>query len=1056
MLSRVAAVKAPNKHNRRRVTGSSGRRREGRVSEQQMPNMSRRVFTSAVLLLLVFVLMCCDVGGAHAGESNVKKAVDALRGIKWEELDKWEEIDNAGGKYGSLFSPSLVEVQGHVFAIAEAHCTDGGKCSDVSLTGIASKHLDLSGVGSTEISAANAGASIFGTDLLKEESEGISARNGITRPTTLVLGDSVYMLLGNYRRRAAGTQLTKIQGKNERGLLLVRGTVAEENGKKKIRWNETHVMNPQAIGYSHSLTELIGGGGSGAVMRDGTLVFPMQAKNKYGQHVLLSMSFNPSDKKWRLSSETPGKGCRDPTLVKWEENEDDERLFMMAHCAGGYYDVYRSTEDGGNWYTLGEPINRVWGNSHNRTGYGVQSGFTTAIIEGKKVMLVTAPVYAKDNEGGKGRLHLWVTDNARVYDVGPVSREDDDAAASSLLMKSGRDNKELVSLHEKKKGDGSYNLVAVRLTEKLERIKKVVKTWADLDSALQSCSSVSSGTVDTRKKGMCNGRVPTDELVGFLSGNSTQTEWRDEYLCVNATVTNGERRVPNGLTFKGSGAGAVWPVGDMGQTVPYYFANNEFTLVATVSIHEVPQSGSSIPLMGVRMNDTDSTVLFGLSYTHDKKWLAIPENSGNMEDVDYWEPNKTYQVVLRMDSDFWTVIVDKREIHHKKYDASLFDLHRISHFYIGGDSKHQSATGGHVTVTNVMLYNEKLFGSELYELNASKVTIPSLGAEKQPTGPVTGTGLSVAPESNSKESTASHEELTEDDTDEQEEGIVHDLVPAVPLSTVAGGSSVSESAIAAQSAENSLPENNAQLHQGETSQQTTPHEDNNSMQRDSDVQPRELPSTKSTEVADVEGSAESYDTQQPVEEGEANDRSGGSTSSVGASLSMDTATETVGSEQQVQQSTEPATENDDVRSTGTGTTGAEESLSLEAGDSDSERTMGSDSSLTSSKSDAEPTSAEDTDNVSRTEGAEFSFEDGKEVPQTVDTAPGNTNTAPGETEIPSESNATTPSDTDILLEHGHLGELAAMYLIAESTVHVCVSRVLLLLLLGLWGIAALC
>ncbi|KAF8289534.1 trans-sialidase, putative, partial [Trypanosoma cruzi] len=64
MLSRVAAVKAPRTHNRRRVTGSSGRRREGGESEPQRPNMSRRVFASAVLLHLV---MCCGSGGAHAG-----------------------------------------------------------------------------------------------------------------------------------------------------------------------------------------------------------------------------------------------------------------------------------------------------------------------------------------------------------------------------------------------------------------------------------------------------------------------------------------------------------------------------------------------------------------------------------------------------------------------------------------------------------------------------------------------------------------------------------------------------------------------------------------------------------------------------------------------------------------------------------------------------------------------------------------------------------------------------------------------------------------------------
>ncbi|EAN84530.1 putative trans-sialidase, Group VIII [Trypanosoma cruzi] len=1045
MLSRVAAVKATKKHNRRRVSGSSGRRREGGESEPQRSSMSRRVFNSAVLLLLV-LLMCCGSGAAHAEQAGA--AVDPFTGTTSISFANWRELNEAGSKITSLRVPGLVKVGDDVFAVAGARCEErngAGSCA-----GIVSKHLNIT---DDSMDISTSAVSLFCMQLVDTAANNFGTTE-LLRPTTLVIGDSVYVLLGNYSRTKP-----QVEGTNERGLLLVKGTVADEGGKKKIKWNETHVVKPEPKGESHSLTELIGGGGSGDVMGDGTLVFPMQAKNKDGQRVLLSMSFPKQRNKWELSSETPGNGCRDPTLVKWKE-DDDERLFMMAHCAGGYYDVYMSTPHGVNWYPSGQPITRVWGNSRNRTGDGVQSGSTTAVIEGKKVMLITAPVYPKDdNKGGKGRLHLWVTDKARVYDVGPVSREDDDAAASSLLMKD--ENKELISLYENKKKDGTYSLVAVRLTEKLERIKKVVKTWKDLDSALRTCSSGSSATVDARKKGMCNGRVPTERLVGFLSGNSTQTEWRDEYLGVNATVhgpTEKRIGVPNGLTFKGSGAGAEWPVGDMGQTVPYYFANNEFTLVATVSIHEVPKGDSRpIPLIGVRMNDTSSTVLFGLSYTHEKKWLAIPENSGNVKLVDDWEPNRTYQVVLRMDCHYWTVFVDREEIHNKRYNTSLFDFHRISHFYIGGDSKDQSATGGHVTVTNVMLYNEKLFGDDgLYELCASKVTIPSPGVEEQPTGQAANTGALVASESRSEEITAIYEKLTEDYTDKQEEESVHILVPAAPSSTVAGGSSVPEPAIAAESAENSRSDDNAQLSEDKTSPQATMNEDSESMQRDSDVQKQDLQSAESADVTDFEMFSESNDKEQPEEEGGTNDMSGETTFPVAVSLSMETAAGPADGEHQVRQITELPAENDDVRSTGTGTTGAEESLSPEAGDGNSERTMSSDSSLTPSKIDAEPRSAEDTDNISRTEGAEFSSEDGEEAPQTVDTAPGNTNTAPGETKIPSESNATTPSDTGILLEHGHLGELAAMYLIGDTTVHVCVSRVLLLLLLGLWGTAALC
>ncbi|EKF27688.1 trans-sialidase, putative, partial [Trypanosoma cruzi marinkellei] len=719
--------------------------------------------------------------------------------------------------------------------------------------------------------------SIFGTDLVKESSEGIHTKNGITRPTTIVLEDSVYVLLGNYSHTRP-----KVEGKNERGLLLVRGTLTDEGGKKKIRWNETHVVKPQAHRYYHPLTELVGGGGTGAVMRDGTLVFPMQAKKRDGTRFLLSMHFPNSGNKWELSLETPGKGCRDPTLVKWEEDEYGQDLLMMAHCAGGYYDVYRSIADGVNWYTWGEPINRVWGNSRDRAGEGVKSGSTTAIIEGKNVMLITAPVYPKEeNKGGKGRLHLWVTDNARVYDVGPISREQDDAAASSLLMQSG--NEKLISVYEnKKKEDGSYNLVAVNLREQLKRIKEVVKKWAALDSALQSCSLGTSGTVDARKKGMCADRVPTDRLVGLLSGNSIGTEWKDEYLGVNATVHGEVTRISNGWTFKKSGAGALWPVGDMGQTVPYYFANNEFTLVATVSIHEVPKESSSpIPLIGVRMNDTESSVLFGLSYTYDKKFLAIPESRDGVMDFIEWKPNTTYQVGMRMDTVSWSVFVDGEEIQEKRYSADLFESNRISHFYIGGDSKDQRATGGHVTVTNVMLYNKKLSGGVLDKLEQSKVTIQSLGAEKQPTEQAASTRNSVASDSMSEESAKSHKELTEYGADEQEEN-VQNPVPAENPSTVVAESSVSEPITAAESAENSRSGVNAQLSEGEKSQEATLNEDNESMQRDSEGQPQDSQSVESREATDFDASSGSNDTEQPVEEGKADDRSGGSTSSVAA------------------------------------------------------------------------------------------------------------------------------------------------------------------------------
>ncbi|EAN80837.1 trans-sialidase, putative, partial [Trypanosoma cruzi] len=127
MISRVAAVMAPNKHNRRRVTGSSGRRREGRGSEPQRPNMSRHVFTSAVLLLVV--MMCCGTCGAAAAGGNNGKS-DLINIHKLQGVDLFVPqtmlVRPKGGtspemKLDSFVTPSLVSAGGVIAAFAEGH-----------------------------------------------------------------------------------------------------------------------------------------------------------------------------------------------------------------------------------------------------------------------------------------------------------------------------------------------------------------------------------------------------------------------------------------------------------------------------------------------------------------------------------------------------------------------------------------------------------------------------------------------------------------------------------------------------------------------------------------------------------------------------------------------------------------------------------------------------------------------------------------------------------------------------------------------------------------------
>ncbi|KAF8303148.1 trans-sialidase, putative, partial [Trypanosoma cruzi] len=113
MLSRVAAVKALRTHNRRRVTGSSGRRREGRESERQRPNMSWHLFHFVLLLLVVMLFG----GSGTVTADEVEESAEPK--FVWKGI-----TEGAGVTVDSLGVPSLLKVGSDVFAVAEAQCKE--------------------------------------------------------------------------------------------------------------------------------------------------------------------------------------------------------------------------------------------------------------------------------------------------------------------------------------------------------------------------------------------------------------------------------------------------------------------------------------------------------------------------------------------------------------------------------------------------------------------------------------------------------------------------------------------------------------------------------------------------------------------------------------------------------------------------------------------------------------------------------------------------------------------------------------------------------------------
>ncbi|EKF30761.1 trans-sialidase, putative [Trypanosoma cruzi marinkellei] len=701
MHSRVAAVKAPRTHNRRRVTGSSGRR-EGRESERQRPNMSRRVFTSAVLLPLLIVMMCCGSGTVAADEQSTAS--------KFE----WRGVAEVKETVDSLGVPGLVKVGSDVFAVAEAQCKKKDTEVSSSFTGIASQLLTAATAAQPMELLTDPKAK---TQVLVEGTSNAVTQVDVSRPTTVVGENNIYMLVGKY----SSVNPASCQGEAGTapwGLLLVKGRVSSTEEPKNIHWYDTHAIPCAFLSQQQeSLERLIGSGGSGVHTEDNTLVFPVEATKKEKDEKAVSMILYLKDtNKWKLSKGMSDDGCSNPSIVEWGK---DKKLIMMTACDGGRRRVYESDDMGDSWTEALGTLSRVWGNKQGESVKLVRSGFTTAKYEHRDVMLVTLPVYAKEIGNKKDKLHLWLTDNTHIVDIGPVSREEDDAAASSLLYKHVGDNEELIALYEKK-GDGettSSGVVPLRLTKELKRVKDVLATWKEVDKRVSKLCPPSSATEDASPENACSTDFDvTAGLVGFLSGNFSGMTWVDEYLGVNATVKGGATGATNtsdGVTFQG--AWAEWPVGSQGENQLYHFANYNFTLVATVSIDGVPEGDNTIPVIGVKMNDAEKTVFFGLSYNNkEKKWMLLCGDRTSKEHSSPLTPGKTHQaaIVLRNGTQSTVYVDGKRVGGDAQCEVKVTDSEGISHFYIGGDgsgAENERSRGVvPVTVKDVLLYNRPL------------------------------------------------------------------------------------------------------------------------------------------------------------------------------------------------------------------------------------------------------------------------------------------------------------------------------------------------------------
>lgn len=644
-------------------------------------------FLAVALLLLLF---CHASSGAHADDAYTRR-VTLLEGGSKNFMEGNKSVSRELNSFGAL---TLVDVNGTIVAVAETYFGENNK----SLVGIVSGSLvTTEGTSGTlrplrmdghEAAAERLVDLFFGLHSQAKDVLGVSPSN--SNWTEKMVASQVADKNSTYDF----IRLTSGGGSVNMGFSNIYAKFLENKLEKKF------------------LTRLVGVS-AGIWMKDGTFVLPVQMMGDDERIVSLILKYGKSEGGWRLSGNSSAPGCTNPSVAEWEEG----KLIMITSCYRGYRKVYESVDKGETWTEAVGTLSRVWGNSQKRDVAGSRNEFITAEIEGQKVMLFAHTVSLED--GTPGQLCLWMTDNTRILNVNLISTRAEKVTASSLMYKNGR----LYCLYET--NNGRRKVIFAELTGALARIKYVLNRWKDLKLFLSKNCSVYDAVAAVQSR-RCASPIPTAGLVGLLANTTRERMWHDEYRCVGATLV-GATKIPNGLLFRGAGAGAQWPVSKQGQSQRYYFANNGFSLVATVALHAIPTGVS--PVLGVSLGYSGLDKLLALSITCHKHWLPIYGYSA-FSSTGRWEVNREYQVVFTWDGRRGSIYLDG-VLMPGSGEVDTRGPVDIKYFYFGGYGTGDLFTANEVSVANVLLYNRPLNDTEVETLLQIKAKIPVPPAEKR-------------------------------------------------------------------------------------------------------------------------------------------------------------------------------------------------------------------------------------------------------------------------------------------------------------------------------------
>ncbi|RNC45046.1 trans-sialidase-like protein [Trypanosoma cruzi] len=677
--------------------------------------MSRHLFYSAVLLLLFVMWMCCgpcEAAAVSTGEDSVNARLPRRFDLFVPQTTVL--LPRGGGnsekKWSSFASPSLVSAGGVIAAFAEGYPSSkksANASSEYSSDAVA-WYIDSAWDWSTLVAEVKKSTWQAHTVLGKAEEKG--SLDVVLRPTTTMKENKVFLLAGS----SVSSNVSESWSHGGLKLKLVVGDVTKPSADSEqsgwIKWGKAQspLNETSEAVQERKLTGFVASGGAGVLMEDGTLVFSLMAKSEEEDVYSMIIYSKDNGSTWALSNSVSSAKCVNPRITEWEGS-----LLMIVDCENGQR-VYESREMGATWTEAVGTLLGVWVKSQSGTSQDLSlhvEALITANIEGRKVMLYTQRGHASV-ENRATALYLWVTDNNRSFHVGPVGMDnaEKEELASSLLHSDGK----LHLLQRRGSGEGSAMSLSC-LTEELKEIESVLSTWSQNDVFFSSFS------------------IPTAGLVAVLSNAVGDGRWDDEYRCLNATVKNAVK-VEDGFQLTEPNSRVLWRVNTRDDNLRHVFLSHDFTLVATVSIENVPTEKT--PLLTATLANTESNHTMGLSYTADKKMETVFNNKITPKSST-WEPKKEYQVALMLQDKKASVYIDGRSLGEGEALLTGEKSLELVQFCFGACDQESSPTAAgqktNAKVKNVFLYNRPLNSTEMRAIK-DRIPIPTRGPGSQVEG----------------------------------------------------------------------------------------------------------------------------------------------------------------------------------------------------------------------------------------------------------------------------------------------------------------------------------